>query len=117
MTPKHFTIEEYRRTNKRIFVQVSFPDDREGKEIKIGRDNFERWLDNTDRLEWVCDTSDWSGEHQQKTGKAKPYEYWEKFSFDQISQDLYDYILIKNAGDVFGDIQAALEGILSDYND
>lgn len=54
---------------------------------------FERWLDRTDRLDWVHDWSDQNGDHCQETGRYKISQYWE-MSSRQIHQDIYEFIVI-----------------------
>lgn len=112
---KLFEIEQYYRTGKLVFVTCDFPRMQDYKEVVLNRSDFEKWLDISDRLEWCSDTSDYNGEHVQKTGKFTPYLYWEYCDRSRVDQDLHDFIVITKAESIFDDIKIAMDDIAKDF--
>jgi len=86
---RQFKIESYEIANNEISVMteknyIAIP-------VTIPLDKFEWWLRVEDKLQWVIDTSDHTGEHQQFTGTMSLEEYWNTSDID-IHNDLYEYI-------------------------
>lgn len=87
--PQHFSIESYDINQNEIIVMLQKYNI--GIPITIPVDRFEWWLRLNGKLEWIIDTSDHQGEHQQFFGTMSIPEYWateEKY----IIKDLYEYI-------------------------
>ena len=74
---------------------------------------FEKWLDRTDRLEWVHDWSDNTGEHCQETGRYSISQYWQ-MSAKQIQHDIYEFIVIHFTNPLQGIINS-LNQITNEY--
>jgi hypothetical protein len=55
--------------------------------------DFEKWLKRTDRLQWIEDWSDHTGEHCQESGEYTLSQYWD-MGARFISVDIYDFIVI-----------------------
>lgn len=98
---REFKIESYDIQDKEILVDlqkcsISIP-------VTIPQDKFEWWLRVNNKLEWVFDISDHTGEHQQFNGTMSLGEYWAT-NTEYIHDDLYDYIVshpIKYNGAIF----------------
>lgn len=54
---------------------------------------FERWLIQSDKLSWVHDWSDESGQHCQETGEYTIEQYWD-MGMRHIKADIYDFFVI-----------------------
>lgn len=74
---------------------------------------FERWLDRTDRLNWVHDWSDHTGSHCQETGTYSISSYWD-MSHKMIKADIYDFICIHFV-DPFKTIKNSINEITRQY--
>lgn len=57
----------------------------------IPLNKFERWLKQTDRLEWVHEYSDNTGDHIQETGRYTMDQYW-GMSRAYLKYDIYEFI-------------------------
>lgn len=79
----------------------------------IKLDQFEQWLERTDRLEWVRDWADHDGDHCQVTGKYSFKEYWAIYR-GSIHQDIYDFIVINFIDPVKG-IKDSITKITNEY--
>lgn len=79
----------------------------------IKLDQFEQWLERTDRLEWVRDWADHDGDHFQVTGKYSFKEYWAIYR-GSIHQDIYDFIVINFIDPVKG-IKDSITKITNEY--
>lgn len=79
----------------------------------IPLDQFEAWLERTDRLYWVHDYADHTGEHCQEHGQYTPEQYWQ-MSFQYIAHDIYEFIVINFIDPVKG-IQDCITKITSEY--
>lgn len=64
----------------------------ENNTCEIPLSKYEDWLQRTDRLNWVHDWSDHTGEHCQETGTYTLDQYW-KMSSRHIAHDIYSFIL------------------------
>ncbi len=89
MKQQQFTIESYEVVKGVIIVMLEKYDI--GIPVTIPQDKFEWWLRVEDKLQWVFDTSDHTGEHQQFNGTMSMDEYWATSDID-IHNDLYGYI-------------------------
>lgn len=87
---QQFTVESYEVVKGVIIVMLERYDI--GLPVTIPQDKFEWWLKINDKLEWVMDTSDHTGDHQQFTGTMSLEEYWATSDID-IHKDLYGYII------------------------
>jgi len=85
----------------------------ENTTCEIPLSKFEDWLHRTDRLNWVHDWSDHSGEHCQESGTYTLDQYWD-MSHQYIAHDIYTYILI-NFVDPFKDIKNSITKITAEY--
>lgn len=103
---KLFNIEEYVLTPK--LINCILEDERE---IVINREDFEKWLEDSDRLEFTSVMPDHTGEPKETTTTMSISAYWGEW---HAYNDLYDYIIVKKMVDPF-DIQDSLNSILSDY--
>lgn len=83
-----FNIIEYNIDSNVLTVELDTPN-----RCHIPLDRFESWLKKSDRLQWVNDYSDASGEHCQETGEYSLEQYWELPSA-LIKNDIYDFIVI-----------------------
>lgn len=104
-----FEIDKYDLKEDKIIVEIF----RKGKEetVTIPRAEYEKWLADSGRLEWVSDVANYCGEHEQTTGTLPIDIYWEELQ----NGDLYDWIVLKwIAEDVF-DIQTPLGKILGGH--
>jgi hypothetical protein len=63
--------------------------------INIRMFRYEKWLKESDRLDWELNHSDYTGEHVQHTGSYTMQEYWRILSEDAIKEDLKTYIMEK----------------------
>ena len=87
---------------KQLFTVLDFNRDQDTNILTVDLDcnrchiplkKFEKWLDRTDRLDWVHDWSDHNGDHCQETGRYNISQYWE-MSAKQINKDIYEFIVI-----------------------
>jgi hypothetical protein len=85
----------------------------ENTTCEIPLSKFEDWLQRTDRLNWVHDWSDHTGEHCQESGTYTLDQYWD-MSHKYIAHDIYTYILI-NFVDPFKDIKNSITKITAEY--
>ena len=94
MSRKSFAINHYFRGPVFIDVQI------EGREktLSIRRNDFEKWLQDTDRLEWINVTADHNGEPVEKTGVMTLAEYWDG---DYINEDIIEYIIYHQPASFF----------------
>jgi hypothetical protein len=107
---------------KTLFEIIDFITDRNINSLTVELENntceiplskFEAWLERTDRLNWVHDWSDHSGEHCQESGTYTLDQYWD-MSHQYIAHDIYTYILI-NFVDPFKDIKNSITKITAEY--
>ena len=104
---KLFTIAEYDLTSKSITVTTE-----DEQIIEIEREKFEKWLEDSGRLEYSFVMPDHTGEPKECEGIMSLDSYWGEWSADN---DLYDFIIIHNMVDPF-DVNDSLNNILSDYS-
>ena len=102
-----FSIEEYYLTPKLICVTLD-----DEREITINREEFERWLEDSSRLEYSSVLPDHTGEPKEVEGIISIHDYWDVWD---AHNDLYDYILLKKVVDPF-DIKDSLNTILNDFS-
>jgi len=107
MTKKLFEIEEYYLSPK--VINVVLQDERE---IVINRREFEQWLEDRGRLEFIYVMPDHTGEPKEIEGIMSVKSYWGEWD---AYGDLYDYIIINNMVDPF-DVNEPLKNILNDYS-
>ena len=107
MTKKLFEIEEYYLSPK--VINVVLQDERE---IVINRREFEQWLEDRGRLEFIYVMPDHTGEPKEQSGVMSFESYWGEWD---AYGDLYDYIIVKHMVDPF-DIETSLGSILSDFS-
>ena len=107
---------------KTLFEIIDFITDRNINSLTVELENntceiplskFEAWLERTDRLNWVHDWSDHTGEHCQESGTYTLDQYWD-MSHQYIAHDIYTYILI-NFVDPFKDIKNSITKITAEY--
>lgn len=79
----------------------------------IPLDQFEKWLERTDRLAWTHDWSDHNGEHCQETGQYTIDQYWD-MSAKFIKHDIYEFIVINFIDPIKG-IKDSITKITSEY--
>lgn len=86
--PQLFKVEGYEADNEITVMlekySIAIP-------VTIPQDKFEFWLRTEDKLQWVLNTHDHSGYHQQFQGTMSLQEYWDTATHC-IKQDLYEYI-------------------------
>lgn len=87
---KKFEITEY---NVDRDCNVLCADLSTGHRCHIQLDQFENWLNSTDRLEWVNDWADHDGDHCMVSGKYSIAEYWGIY-WGCIHKDIQDFIQI-----------------------
>ena len=104
---KLFEIEEYVLTPKLITCTLE-----NEQEVVIDREVFERWLEDSGRLEYCFEAPDHTGELTTHDGIMSLNAYWQEWD---AYGDLYDYMIIGNVVDPF-DIQDSLKNILSDFS-
>jgi hypothetical protein len=104
---KLFKIEEYDLTAK--FITVTTEDE---QVIEIEREKFEKWLEDSGRLEYTFTMPDHTGEPKEVEGIMSVNSYWGEWDADN---DLYDYIILHNMVDPFA-INEPLNNILSDFS-
>jgi hypothetical protein len=85
-------------TDNRCYIQV---------------DQFEAWLKRTDRLQWVHDYADYTGEHCQDTGEYSLDQYWQ-MAQAYIKHDIYEFIVIHFV-DPFKGIKDSITKITTEY--
>ena len=83
------------------------------KTISVPRGRFEKWLQNTDRLDYCSDYADCQGEHVQQTGTYSIEGYWSDINIEK-KVDLYEFIILKmmDVRKIF-DIETPLKQILA----
>lgn len=79
----------------------------------IPLDQFESWLKRTDRLQWVHDYSDYTGEHCQDTGEYSFDQYWQ-MAQAYIKHDIYEFIVINFIDPIKG-IKDSITNITTEY--
>lgn len=79
----------------------------------IPLDQFEAWLKRTDRLQWVHDYSDYTGEHCQDTGEYSFDQYWQ-MAQAYIKHDIYEFIVINFIDPIKG-IKDSITNITTEY--
>lgn len=85
-------ILDYKLQDKTILI--SFTNSDSEKEISI--EEFEIWLDESSKLEWINDKSDHNGEHKQSSGKFMDFdEYYESTKKEDFLNDLQEYLTEK----------------------
>jgi len=110
-----FLIEEFRKQHKHILVVAAFEKLTDCVTISVDRRAFEQWLDDRDRLEY--EEVNKLGEETGRILKMTINQYWEDLDNAEIEKDLYEYIVISGAANVFDDIKNDLDDILYDYQD
>lgn len=81
-----FTIEEFDRSGGAILAQTT-----DGQEWSIREDDFEKYLDRNDLLDWELNYADHEGEHIVQTGKMDLEEYFDSEE-KYIKLDLEAYL-------------------------
>lgn len=78
---------------------------------RISREDFENWLERTDRLSYITEvTPDHTGEPQGgEVGEFTLDEYWD-LPQDYINKDLSDYIVFNNPE--YWDLKKAIDKVL-----
>ena len=104
---KLFNIEEYYLSS--TIINVVLDDERE---INFSREKFEKWLEDSGRLEYMHVLPDHTGEPKEIEGIMSVKSYWGEWD---AYGDLYDYIIINNMVDPF-DVNEPLKNILNDYS-
>ena len=90
---KLFEIDDYNLFETEI--EVFLKKDGEEKTIFIHRPDFEQWLKDDSRLDWIMDSCDYSGEHVQHQYSIPIEEYFQESCIEDIKSDMYDYIVKK----------------------
>lgn len=107
---------------KHLFKVIDFYVDRDTNILTVDLDcnrchiplnQFENWLDRTDRLDWTKDWADHDGDHCQVSGKYSISEYWGIY-WGCIHKDIYDFIVINYTNPMQGIIDSINE-ITSEY--
>lgn len=108
---------------KTLFKIVDFAVEHDDNEIiahldtehvcHIPLDKYQDWLKRTDRLQWVHDYSDHTGEHCQDTGEYTIDQYWE-MADAFIKHDIYEFISIHFI-DPFTGIKESIIKITREY--
>lgn len=103
------------RTHLEVEIQYK---DGEETTVKVLRDEFEKWLDDADRLEWESNTSDHTGEHVQHSGKYELWEYWE-CAEKYHQSDMYDFLLSSKIGfeKLMKGVYDSIQDICKDYSE
>lgn len=105
-----FEIEDFNLFDEEIEVIASKGE--QEKTISVPRGRFEKWLVNTDRLEYCTDSVDHTGEHVQDLGTISVEDYWDDINIEK-KRDLYEFIILKmmDSRKIF-DVQISLKSIL-----
>lgn len=88
---KLFQIDEYNLFDDEI--EIFTISKNEEKHYMIPRIEFEDWLRDTDRLDWVRDEMT-NGEYVQSSGTIPAQQFWEQTQ-TFIKETLYEFILLK----------------------
>lgn len=107
-----FEIDDYTLEENIIVVDI-LKNGRE-KEIKINRNIYQSWLQDSGRLEWVFDTGNYRGEHIQEIGTLAMDDYWQDIMVDK-NNDLYDFIVLKMVAEDAFNIKQPLSNILGTH--
>lgn len=106
-----FEIDDFNLWDKEI--EVFLIQGEKEKEKSISRAKFEKWLEDSGRLDYCNDAVDHEGEHVQVTGTIDIENYWDDILLDK-RQHLYDYILLNIDPEKIFDIESPLKRILED---
>ena len=90
---KFFQIDTYEVFENDIEIEILQNDKLEL--ITASRLQFEKWLEDSDRLDYCFDSCDAFGEHQQETGTLPVERYFDDYKDEKIKNDLYDFIVVK----------------------
>src|SRR6185312_11118155 len=105
---KLFEIDDYNLFKTEI--EVFLKKDGNEKTIFIYHSDFEQWLKDDSRLNWVMDSCDYAGEHKQQQGHIPLELYFHACSFEEVKTDLYDFIIKKtDYRNLFVDYQNVLK--------
>lgn len=107
-----FEVDEYLVEPDTILVNI-FKDGK-SRIVKIPREDFEKWLQDSGRLDWCEDRADYRGEHIQATGTLTIEEYWSEYDETKFP-DLYDWLVLNRMGENAFDIQKPLSNILGGH--
>ena len=94
-------------------IEVTVERGQREKTISVPRARFEKWMQNTDRLDYCNDYADCQGEHVQQTGTFSIEGYWSDINIEK-KVDLYEFIVLKimDVRQIF-DIETPLKQILA----
>ena len=108
-TVKPFSIDHYYRGVKVIDVYITNRDN----PLHIDREEFESWLDNTERLEFITDVvADHNGEPKGGiTGKMTLAEFWDS-EWDVITNDIIEFIIYHQPASFF-DLKKSIDKVTS----
>jgi hypothetical protein len=56
----------------------------------VNRNAFEKWVDDNNKRDWIHDTSNYRGEHEQSSGTMTWDDYYDNDKY--VCEDLNDYI-------------------------
>jgi hypothetical protein len=90
---KLFEIEDYNLFGTEI--EVFLKKDGKEKTIFIHRPDFEQWLKDDSRLDWIMDSCDYAGEHVQQQYSIPIEDYFQESCIQEVKTDLYDFIIKK----------------------
>lgn len=93
-------------------IEVTIERGEREKTISVPRARFEKWLQNTDRIDYCKDYCE-AGEHVQQTGTFTIENYWGDINIEKKT-DLYEFIVLKmmDVRKTF-DIETPLKSILA----
>jgi hypothetical protein len=87
---KLFEIDDYNLFETEI--EAFLKKDGKEKTIFIHRPDFEQWLKDDSRLDWIMDSCDYAGEHVQQQYSIPIEDYFQESCIEEVKTDLYDYI-------------------------
>lgn len=105
-----FQISHFYRSSKWIVVYIRG----QQASYNVNREDFEQWLERTDRLEWINVTPDYSGEPVEETGTYTMKEYWALPSW-QIERHLYEHIIYSQSDGYF-DLKKSIDKVTRNSN-
>lgn len=110
-----FEIEEVRKNPRQIIVYILHKDG-EQSTVKVFRNEFEKWLEDSDRLNWENNDREYRGEHIQQGGKIPIWVYWEEYQ-TYHAKDMYDFLLVSKIGfeRLMKGVYDGIESICKDY--
>jgi hypothetical protein len=91
---KLFEIDDYNLFETEI--EVFLKKDGKEKTIFIHRPDFEQWLKDDSRLDWIMDSCDYAGEHVQQQYSIPIEDYFQESCIEEVKTDLSDFIKAKN---------------------